>query len=94
MIIKVRTLGILSEASGSREILIQVPEKSTIGSAIKQIIADNKSLDHILWDKTVDSPTPNALILLDGVEINNLNGLETQLEPNQEIVLLPVVHGG
>ncbi|MFX0092174.1 MAG: MoaD/ThiS family protein, partial [Candidatus Hodarchaeota archaeon] len=37
---------------------------------------------------------PNALILVNGKEISVLNGLETQVEDGDKIVLVPVSHGG
>ena len=36
----------------------------------------------------------NALILINGREISVLNGLETKLNDGDEIVFIPVVHGG
>lgn len=87
-------LGVLQEIKGDKVTFIDVPEKFSVRSTIQKIIDDNMNLKKILWDTQVDSPSPNALILLDGVEINNLRGLETTIEPNQELVILPVVHGG
>jgi hypothetical protein len=87
-------LGVLQEIKGDKETFIEVPEKSTVGSAILKIMNDNMNLKEILWDNQVNSPSPNALIILDGVEINNLRGIETKIEPNQELVILSVVHGG
>ncbi|MHA2092810.1 MAG: hypothetical protein ACW98K_18345, partial [Candidatus Kariarchaeaceae archaeon] len=87
-------LGVLQEIKGDKETFIEVPEKSTVMSAILKIMNDNMNLKEILWDNQVNSPSPNALIILDGVEINNLRGIETKIEPNQELVILSVVHGG
>ncbi len=94
MLVKMRLLGVLRDSGSLKEQTIDVPESSTVGTAIKQLIAGNESLRSTLWDKSVDSPVPNALIMLDGVEINNLQGLETPIKSNQELVLLSVVHGG
>lgn len=35
-----------------------------------------------------------ALILINGVEINNLEGLKTQVEDGDMLVIIPVTHGG
>jgi molybdopterin converting factor small subunit len=87
-------LGVLQEINRDKVTFVDVPEKSTVGSAILKIINDNMNLKKILWDNQVNSPSPNALIILDGIEINNLRGLETKIVANQELVMLPVVHGG
>lgn len=34
------------------------------------------------------------LIIVDGVEVGNLSGLETPLSEDSEVVLVPVTHGG
>ena len=94
MRLKVRLLGVLQNIKGSKEIFIDIPEKSTVGSAIQKIIYDNENLKKILWNNQVKNPSLNALIILDGIEINNLKGLDTQISPNQELVMLSVVHGG
>jgi molybdopterin converting factor small subunit len=94
MRVKIRLLGVLRESGGSKTVEVDVPEESTVGSSIKQLIKEDASLRETLWDDTVDSPIPNALIMLEGVEINNLQGVETPVKEEQEIVLLSVVHGG
>jgi molybdopterin converting factor small subunit len=94
MRVKIRLLGVLRDAGGSKEMMIDAPVDSTVGSVIQQIIGDDEALRTALWDESVDSPIPNALIMLDGVEVNNLLGTKTPMKPNQELVLLSVVHGG
>jgi len=93
MSLKIRMLGVLREA-GSKEQTIDINEGATVDSVIRDLIAQDERLETVLWDKGVDSPLPNALIMLDGVEVNNLDGLETSVKKGQELVLLSVVHGG
>ncbi|MBS7638775.1 hypothetical protein KEJ49_07870, partial [Candidatus Bathyarchaeota archaeon] len=33
-------------------------------------------------------------ILINGVEVNNLEGLKTQVEDGDMLVIIPVTHGG
>ncbi len=94
MSLKVRMLGVLREAGGSKEQTIEVVEGATIDSVIRDLMAEDERLEGVLWDKEVDSPLPNALIMLDGIEVNNLEGLETPVKRGQELVLLSVIHGG
>ena len=94
MSLKVRMLGVLCEAGGSKEQTIDVVEGATVDSVIRDLMAEDERLEGVLWDKEVDSPLPNALIMLDGIEVNNLEGLETPVKRGQELVLLSVVHGG
>lgn len=93
MSLKIRMLGVLRKA-GSKEQTIDIDEGATVDSVIRDLMAQDERLETVLWDKGVDSPLPNALIMLDGVEVNNLEGLETPVKKGQELVLLSVVHGG
>ena len=94
MQVKIRMMGVLREAKGLREVMLDVPEDSTVGSIIKALIGEDESLKSVLWDSEVDSPSPNALVMLDGIEISNLEGTETIVASEKELVLLSVVHGG
>jgi molybdopterin converting factor small subunit len=94
MLVKVRMLGVFRETGKSKKSSVDVADGSSIGDVINTIIGDDDALRTILWDKHVDSPFPNALVMLDGVEVNNLNGMDTQVSDGQELVLLSVVHGG
>lgn len=94
MQVKVKLLGVLRESGGLKSMSINIPDDATVESAIKQLIDGNEKLCSALWDKTVDSPIPNALIMIDGVEINNLRGVTTPLRADQELIILSVVHGG
>jgi molybdopterin converting factor small subunit len=55
---------------------------------------EKHSLRLNLLDEQLAEPKPNALILVNGKEISVLHGLETKLRNGDEVVLVPVVHGG
>ena len=54
----------------------------------------NSWLKNLIVDPALKSHLPNALILLNGVEIGNLNGLDTLILDGDEITILSVTHGG
>jgi molybdopterin converting factor small subunit len=87
-------MGIFSKAYGSKNLVLNLPEKSTVETVINELISKNEVLRKVLWDSGVDSPIPNAIIMINGIEINNLQGIDTVLLPDQELVLLSVIHGG
>jgi len=47
-----------------------------------------------LVDPELNDPRPNALVLVNGKEISVLDGLETELNKGDEVVIVPVSHGG
>ena len=51
-------------------------------------------LKRSLIDRQLEDPRTNALILVNGREISVLNGLETKLNDGDDVVFVPVVHGG
>jgi molybdopterin converting factor small subunit len=51
-------------------------------------------LEQALIDPECESPKTNMLVLVNGKEIGVLNGLETAIKDGDELVFVPVVHGG
>ncbi len=52
------------------------------------------ALKHTFSDQELNDSRSNSLILINGKEISILKGLETKLCDGDEIVFVPVVHGG
>ena len=92
--VRVRVLGILRQASENGEVPMDFAAEPTVREVILRLMETSPRLRSLLWDDTVDSPTPNALILVNGVEVNNLQGLATAAGDGSDIVVLPVTHGG
>ena len=91
--VHVRLMGTFREAAGQSE--VQIENCDTVNKVIislVNLIGDN--FEKVIYDPVMHSPLPNALILLNGVEVNNLQGLETQVNEGDSVVLLSVTHGG
>jgi molybdopterin converting factor small subunit len=90
-----RMMGPLKEASGSEEQTLTLNKDAKVSDAIHRILeAHEGDLDGVLLDPYTLSPATNTLILLNGVEVGNLLGLETPLRDGDRLVLLAVTHGG
>lgn len=93
--VNVRMMGTLKDAAGRSEEELSLEEGADISSAIRELIDEHgEELERALVDPVIQSALPNALILLNGVEIGNLKGLVTALRDGDKMVLLPVTHGG
>lgn len=91
--VHVRLMGTFREAGGQSE--IQLVNCENIGKVIISLVELlGYNFEKVIYDPVLHSPIPNALILLNGVEVNNLQGLETQVKEGDSIVLLSVTHGG
>ena len=94
MAITVKFVGALRHVSGAGELALDCKGDISIRALINEITEEMPVLKRSLIDQQLEDPRPNALILVNGKEISVLNGLETKLKDGDEIVLVPVVHGG
>jgi MoaD family protein len=93
--VKVRTLGVFKELFGNKSLTIKLKKNGTVRSVVQKL-ADSFSnkTKGFMVDSEINNMWINALILVNGKEISVLNGLETMVFDGDEIVLLPVSHGG
>jgi molybdopterin converting factor small subunit len=95
MPIMIRILGSLNNFLGKKEMSLQAPAKKiNIRWIINQLTEKNALFSEALIDPILGCSKPNALILLNGVEISNLEGFDTNVFDNSEIIFLSVTHGG
>jgi len=94
MAITVKFIGALRHASGADKLALNNKGEISIRDLISNLTKEMPALKRSLVDQQLEDPRPNALILVNGREISVLNGLETNLKDGDEIVLVPVVHGG
>ena len=93
--VRVRMMGVLRDVSGRSKEEMRLSEGANVSSAVGRLIEMyGRAFERVLIDPVVMSPMPSTLILLNGVEIGNISGLETPIEDGDMIVLLPVTHGG
>jgi len=93
--LKVKPLGIFRQFSGKTQVLVKLEEPATVKNAIEKLTeAFSSEFKQALVDPELEDPRPNALILVNGKEISVLEGLETEVKDGDEIVLVPVSHGG
>jgi molybdopterin synthase sulfur carrier subunit len=94
MTITVKFIGALRHISGVDELALNGEEGTSIRALMNEITKEDPELKQSLIDQQLEDPRPNALILVNGREISVLNGLDTSLKDGDEVVLVPVVHGG
>ena len=94
MAITVKFVGALRHLSGKTQLTIDCQEGIMLKELISKINQQTPQLEKSLVDEHGKDSTTNALILVNGREISVLEGLETKLNDGDEIVFVPVVHGG
>lgn len=93
MAITVKFLGALRHISGASELALNIKGVS-IRKLITEIVREMPALKQSLICQPPEDLKSYTLILVNGREISVLNSLETNLKDGDEIVFVPVVHGG
>ena len=91
--VNVRLLGVLRGVSGRSRITVEI-EHPTIGKVLQALMDSMPPEAKQLVDPEIRDPRPDTIILVNGKEISVLKGLETEVKEEDEIVLIPVSHGG
>lgn len=94
MEVRVRLVGVFRGLTGQDRVQLKL-EHPTVRDVV-QAVAGSFSIEarRLLIDLELSDPRPNSLILLNGQEINALNGLQTAVNDGDEVTLIPVAHGG
>ncbi len=92
--VRVRLLGVFRGLAGKDQLLLTL-EHATVREAIQALTERLPTeIGAILIDPGLSDLQLNALVLLNGREINVLNGLETVVSDGDEVTVIPVAHGG
>jgi len=94
MVITLKFLGALRHASGKDNVALECKDNVSVLDVVNMIEEMVPALRRNLLDEQLETPMPNALILVNGREISALDGLETKVKDGDEVVFVPVVHGG
>jgi len=92
--INIKLLGVFRRAYGSSVVKLKIKKNVQLREIIQKLADSSKDLKRVLIDPELENPLPNAVILLNGKDISALNGLETPIKDGDEVVLIPVIHGG
>jgi MoaD family protein len=90
----VKFIGALRHLSGKTQFTTNFQEEISIRGLLEKISQENPELKRTFFDQELNDSRSNSLILVNGREISVLNGFETKLSDGDEIVFVPVVHGG
>jgi MoaD family protein len=93
MTINVKFVGALRHASGINADAVEC-EECSVKDLVQKITRKSPELKRNLIAGELKDPRPNSLILVNGREISVLDGLKTSLKDGDEVVFVPVVHGG
>lgn len=94
MTLRIKFIGALRHLSGKTQFTISLHELVSLKEFLLKLSQEMPQLEKAFSDQELGDSRSNSLILVNGREISVLNGLETKLNDGDEIVFVPVVHGG
>jgi molybdopterin synthase sulfur carrier subunit len=94
MAIKVKLIGALRHFSQKTQLNINSQDGMSVQRLIDQITTEVPTLKSSLTSQQPSESKANSLILVNGKEISVLSGLETRLCDGDEVVFIPIIHGG
>jgi MoaD family protein len=93
--VNVRLIGVFRELSGKSQFPIELEEPVVVRKLIHKLTETfSPEFKQTLVDPELNDPRPNALVLVNGKEISVLEGLQTEVNKGDEVVIIPVSHGG
>ncbi len=94
MTLTIKFIGALRHISGKTQLIINYQECISLKNLLAKLTQELPELEKTFSNQQLNDSRSNSLILVNGREISVLNGLETKLRDGDEIVFVPVVHGG
>jgi molybdopterin synthase sulfur carrier subunit len=94
MIVNVKFIGSFRSLSGKDKLALRFEDSLPLRKVIREMVGELPKLEEALIDRELDEPKTSMLILVDGKEISVLNGLDTVIRDGDEVVFVPVLHGG
>ena len=94
MTVNVKFIGSFRGLSGRKKLALNVRSAISLSEAIEKIVQELPKLEQMLIDAESGSLKTSILVLVNGKEIGVLSGFETPIGDGDEVVFVPVVHGG
>ncbi len=94
MTLKIKFIGALRHISGKSQLTLPFKVGIAVKDVVEQLGVQIPSLQHTFCSQELNDARSNSLVLVNGREISVLNGYETKLCDGDEVVFVPVVHGG
>jgi len=94
MNVNVKFVGSFRGVSGKSEIAFRFTNPVSLRVLVAKVVERLPKLKSALVNPESGEPRSNMLVLVNGQEIGVLNGVETKVNDGDEVVFVPVMHGG
>jgi MoaD family protein len=90
----IKFVGAFRHISGKNQLTLDCQEGFCVKDLVDNLSKQIPELKHTFCDQELNDARSNSLILINGREISILDGYNTKVVDGDEIVFVPVVHGG
>jgi molybdopterin synthase sulfur carrier subunit len=94
MVANVKFIGSFRSISGMDKFALKLADSVPLRNVVKKIVHELPRLKQALIDPGLGEPRTSMLVLVNGKEISVLQGLETVIKDGDDVVFVPVLHGG
>jgi len=94
--VRIKLYGVLKTAANIENLELDFEGPISVGQLVNKLVnvISHPEFDECMIDADTKDPRPNTLILVSGTEVGALHGIDTVLRDGDEVVFLPVAHGG
>jgi len=90
----VKFVGSFRSIAGRNEFQPKLRSSVPLRKLVEKIVKELPKLKSVLIDQERGEPKTNMLVLVNGQEISVLKGMDTIVNDGDEVVFVPVLHGG
>jgi molybdopterin converting factor small subunit len=93
--VRVRLVGVFRGLAGKDRFVVRFDQPVTVGDVVERLVEVFRSeFGEALVDPVLGEVWPRALVLVNGREVGVLDGVGAVLCDGDEVVFVPVAHGG
>lgn len=93
--VRLRFVSTLKQLVDRDQKILEIEGEATIGDLLRLIQATfSKDISRFLFENDSKTIRNDILILVNDTDIGALDGIETALSENDEVILMPISHGG
>jgi len=94
MAVRVKFTGSFRSLSGKNALELRLGGSSPIRDVVKMVVEELPRLAPALIDPESENPRADLLIIVNGKEMSIMDRFETLIKDGDEVVFVPIVHGG
>ena len=91
---KVRFIGSLRSLASRDGIVLEFADLMSLEDVVRTIVKKLPVLKTVFSNLRSESPKANMLVFVNGKEVSVLSGWKTAIGDGDEVVIVPVLHGG